>query len=213
MNTPSLFQSKTEILIDSGAVLLKNFIGDEDVNLLVAVNEVMAIAPPRKMVTPYGHHMSVAMSNAGQVGWMSDRKGYSYGATDPMTGAFWPEMPSMMQTLAASAAAQAGYAQFAPDACLINMYTIGAKMALHQDRDEQDFTQPIVSMSLGLPANFLFGGAQRSDKTKKIYLEHGDVIVWGGDSRLNFHGVAPLQYGEHPLLGQTRINLTFRKAL
>lgn len=213
MNSPSLFQSSTEIQIASGAVLLKNFIGDEDVNLLVAVNEVMAISPPRKMVTPYGHLMSVAMSNAGQVGWLSDRKGYSYRATDPITGTFWPEMPSIMQAIATRAAAQAGYAQFVPDACLINVYSAGAKMALHQDRDEQDFTQPIVSMSLGLPATFLFGGLQRSDKPKKIMLEHGDVIVWGGESRLNFHGVAPLPSGDHPLLGQTRINLTFRKAL
>ncbi len=213
MNNLPLFQSQALIQIDQGAMLIKRFVGENEVALLVAVNEILAVAPPRKMMTQGGYTMSVAMTNTGQVGWVSDRKGYRYSAVDPYAGSFWPDMPALMQQMASDAALQAGYANFLPDACLVNVYQIGAKMALHQDKDEQDFSQPIVSISLGLPATFLFGGLQRSDKPKKILLEHGDAVVWGGHSRMHFHGVAPLKPGEHPLLGQQRINLTFRKAL
>lgn len=213
MNTPSLFQSQALIQIDEGAVLLKHFVADNEVALLVEVNEVIAVAPPRKMQTQGGYTMSVAMTNTGQVGWVSDRKGYRYSAVDPHAGSYWPDMPALMLQMACDAALQAGYANFLPDACLVNVYQVGAKMALHQDSDERDFSQPIVSISLGLPATFLFGGLQRSDKPKKILLEHGDAVVWGGPSRMHFHGVAPLKFGNHPLLGQQRINLTFRKAL
>jgi len=156
--------------------------------------------------------MSVAMTNCGPVGWVSDRKGYRYSPIDPETGRPWPEMPSVFLNLAAGAAAEAGYSGFQPDACLINRYEPGTRMGLHQDRDEQDFSAPIVSVSLGLSAVFLWGGLSRSDRPRRIALEHGDVVVWGGPSRLTFHGIAPLAEDDHPLTGRARVNLTFRKA-
>jgi alkylated DNA repair protein (DNA oxidative demethylase) len=164
------------------------------------------------MVTPGGHQMSVAMTNCGNAGWVTDRSGYRYDNVDPESGKPWPEMPSAFRALAGQAAAQAGFEGFAPDACLINCYQVGARMSLHQDKDERDFENPIVSVSLGLSAIFLFGGLKRSDKPRRYRLEHGDIVVWGGPSRLFFHGVAPLADGEHNLLGHQRINLTFRKA-
>ncbi len=156
--------------------------------------------------------MSVAMTNCGDAGWVTDRSGYRYGGIDPQSGKPWPEMPSAFRDLAGRAAAAAGFDDFLPDACLINRYQPGARMSLHQDRDERDFGNPIVSVSLGLPAIFLFGGPARSDRPRRFRLEHGDIVVWGGPSRLFFHGVAPLADGEHNLLGHQRINLTFRKA-
>ena len=156
--------------------------------------------------------MSVAMTNCGKLGWVSDKKGYRYVALNPSTGALWQAMPMSFLQLAKNAAAEAGYANFVPDACLINQYAIGARMSLHQDKDEQDFSQPIVSVSLGCAARFLFGGLKRSDKPSKILLQHGDVVVWGGKSRLNYHGVMPLQANNHEALGACRFNLTFRKA-
>jgi alkylated DNA repair protein (DNA oxidative demethylase) len=164
------------------------------------------------MITPGGYRMSVAMTNCGAAGWVSDTRGYRYDPIDPLTQKPWPPMPPSFQTLARRAAAEAAY-EFQPDVCLVNRYEPGAKLSLHQDRDERDFGAPIVSVSLGLPAIFLFGGTKRKGAIRRTRLESGDVAVWGGPSRLAFHGVAPLADGEHPLTGRYRINLTFRKAL
>jgi alkylated DNA repair protein (DNA oxidative demethylase) len=165
------------------------------------------------MVTPGGYRMSVAMTNCGTVGWIVDRSGYRYGDIDPESGRRWPRMPALFRELAAAAAAQAGFDGFLPDACLINRYEPGTKLSLHQDKDEKDLAAPVVSVSFGLPARFLFGGLKRSDPCVKIPLTHGDVAVWGGPARLAFHGVMPLEDGIHPTLGRQRINLTFRRAL
>ena len=181
-------------------------------DLLAAVAEVQAQSPFRHMVTPGGHTMSVALTNCGALGWTSDEQGYRYSATDPLQGRPWPALPKALRQLAREAAAQAGFARFEPDACLVNRYLTGARMSLHQDRNERDFSAPIVSVSLGMPATFLFGGQRRSDPVRRLMLMHGDVVVWGGEDRLRFHGVAPLRDHPHPLLGSQRINLTFRKA-
>jgi alkylated DNA repair protein (DNA oxidative demethylase) len=195
-----------------GAVLLRGFAKPFEADLIVEISDVVEQAPFRHMVTPGGHQMSVAMTNCGGAGWVTDRTGYRYDANDPEAGKPWPAMPPSFRELARQAADQAGFGGFSPDACLINRYQPGAKMSLHQDKDEQDFGAPIVSVSLGLPAVFLFGGLKRSDRPRRFRLEHGDVVVWGGPARLKFHGVAPLADGAHPLLGRQRINLTFRKA-
>lgn len=195
-----------------GAVLLRGFASSSEGELIAALRDIASQAPFRHMVTPGGHSMSVAMSNCGDLGWVTDRSGYRYDTNDPETGRPWPAMPAAFYRLAVEAAEQAGFAGFSPDACLINRYQPGARMSLHQDKDEQDFGAPIVSVSLGLPAVFLFGGLQRADKPRRFRLEHGDVVVWGGPTRLVFHGVAPLADGEHALVGRERINLTFRKA-
>jgi alkylated DNA repair protein (DNA oxidative demethylase) len=197
-----------DLALGPGALLLKNFAGPHVPDLMAAVENIAAAAPFRQMLTPGGKTMSAAMTNCGAVGWVSDRRGYRYSATDPQTGNPWPPMPALFAKLARDAADSAGYADFTPDVCLLNRYEPGAKMALHQDRDEQDFTAPIVSVSLGLTALFLWGGKTRADKPRKVTLEDGDVLVWGGASRLNFHGIAALKPGIHP----HRINLTFRKA-
>ena len=196
-----------------GALLLRGFAREEGAALLQAIAEVTGQSPFRHLVTPGGRTMSVAMSNCGALGWVSDRSGYRYDALDPLSGQPWPAMPAILRKLAVHAAAQAGFAHFAPDACLVNRYEPGARLSLHQDRDEQDLSAPIVSVSLGLPAVFLFGSTSRSDKPQRHRLAHGDVVVWGGPSRLAFHGVAPLADGEHALLGRRRINLTFRCAV
>jgi alkylated DNA repair protein (DNA oxidative demethylase) len=180
--------------------------------LLADLQEVIAMAPLRHMVTPGGFRMSVAMTNCGSFGWVTDRTGYRYDPTDPESGQRWPRMPDSFLRLATSAAAQAGFDGFIPDACLINRYEPGARLSLHQDRNERDFAQPIVSVSLGIAAVFLFGGSKRADKTTRVPLAHGDVVVWGGPDRLRYHGVMPLKEGHHPLIGDHRINLTFRKA-
>ncbi len=195
-----------------GAVLLRGFARAVADDLVAALHAVIAQVPFRHMQTPGGHQMSVAMTNCGNVGWVTDRSGYCYDALDPQTGQAWPAMPDVFLLLARQAAARAGFVGFAPDACLINRYEPGARMSLHQDRDERDIAAPIVSVSLGLPAIFLFGGPRRADKAQRYRLQHGDVVVWGGPSRLYFHGVAPLADGEHVWLGRQRINLTFRKA-
>ena len=195
-----------------GAVLLRGFAREEGAALQQAIAEVTRQSPFRHLVTPGGHVMSVAMSNCGAVGWVSDRSGYRYDALDPLSGQPWPAMPAILRGLAVRAAAQAGFAPFEPDACLVNRYEPGARLSLHQDRDEQDFSAPIVSVSLGLPAVFLFGTPSRKDRPQRHRLQHGDVVVWGGPSRLAFHGVAPLAEGEHMLMGRQRINLTFRRA-
>jgi alkylated DNA repair protein (DNA oxidative demethylase) len=196
----------------AGAVLLRGFASALEVPLLEGVREVVAKAPLRRMITPGGLRMSVAMTNCGSLGWVSDRAGYRYAAFDPATDLPWPAMPAAFASLAGDAAERAGFANFDPDACLINRYEAGARLSLHQDRDERDYEQPIVSVSLGVGAVFLFGGSQRSDRTAKLRLEHGDVVVWGGPARLRYHGVLPLEAGSHALTGAQRFNLTFRKA-
>jgi len=202
----------TQETIAEGAVLLRGFARSVEPHLITALREIVTQAPFRHMSTPGGYQMSVAMTNCGSVGWVTDRSGYRYDAIDPQSAKPWPAMPSVFRTLAEQAARDAGFDGFAPDACLINRYQPGARMSLHQDKDENDFGAPIVSVSLGLPAIFLFGGSRRADKPQRFRLEHGDVVVWGGPSRLFFHGVAPLADGEHALMGRQRINLTFRKA-
>ena len=195
-----------------GAVLLRGFASCFEADLIPALREIIVQAPFRHMSTPGGHQMSVAMTNCGDAGWVTDRTGYRYDGTDPESGEKWPAMPDVFRELAREAATEASFKRFSPDACLINRYEPGARMSLHQDKDEQDFGAPIVSVSLGIPATFLFGGLKRSDKPQKFRLTHGDVVVWGGPSRLFFHGIAPLADGEHALMGRERINLTFRKA-
>jgi DNA oxidative demethylase len=215
--TADLFESiadtkPSQQAIAEGAVLLRGFARPFEAELIADLHAIVAQAPFRHMVTPGGHQMSVAMTNCGRIGWVTDRTGYRYDANDPETRKPWPAMPPSFCRLAAQAAAQGGFGDFAPDACLVNRYQPGAKMSLHQDKDELDFDAPIVSVSLGVPAIFLWGGLKRSDKPQRFPLKHGDVVVWGGPARLVFHGVAPLVEGEHILLGRKRINLTFRKA-
>ena len=195
--------------IAEGATLLRKYALTNEVHLLNDLKYIIAKSPLRHMVTLGGFTMSVAMTNCGDLGWVSDKKGYRYDALDPSLdpsiGAPWQAMPESFLQLANNAAAEAGYANFVPDACLINQYVIGARMSLHQDKDEQDFSQPIVSVSFGVPATFLFGGLKRSDKPSKILLQHGDVVVWGGKSRLNYHGIMPLQANTHEAFGHTVI--------
>ncbi|HZV98517.1 MAG TPA: DNA oxidative demethylase AlkB [Methylophilaceae bacterium] len=198
--------------IASAAVVLRAFALADEAALLTTLDTIVSQAPFRHMVTPGGFEMSVAMTNCGALGWVSDRRGYRYDPVDPLSAKPWPEIPHAFLNLAASAAAAAGFNGFVPDACLINCYEAGARLTLHQDRNERDFSQPIVSVSLGLPAVFQFGGLRRADRAMRIPLAHGDVVVWGGPDRLRYHGVLPLKDGLHPLLGACRINLTFRKA-
>ncbi len=197
--------------LEAGAAILRGFAAPDEAALLEEVERVAAAAPFRHLVTPGGYTMSVAMTNAGRVGWVSNRSGYRYDPLDPDTGKPWPPMPQRFQQLAERAAAAAGFASYDPDACLINRYVCGAKLGLHQDRDEQDAWSPIVSVSLGLAAVFLWGGKRRADRVRRFRLESGDVVVWGGPARFVYHGVAPLPEGHHPLTGAVRINLTFRK--
>jgi len=196
-----------------GAMLLRGRALPFEAEILGALAEVTAAAPFRHMVTPGGFTMSVAMTNCGAAGWVTDRTGYRYDPVDPESGRPWPAMPAVFRRLAADAAEEAGYPGFVPDACLINRYEPGARLSLHQDRNERDFANPIVSVSLGLPATFQFGGLARTDPVTKYALRHGDVVVWGGPSRLFYHGVLALKDGDHPALGRMRINLTFRRAL
>ena len=215
--TADLFEAVADVLpsrevMAERAVLLRGFAKDFENELIPALREIIAQAPFRRMFTPGGHQMSVAMTNCGSTGWITDLSGYRYEGIDPDSGKPWPAMPPAFRELASQAAVAGGFENFAPDACLINRYTPGARMSLHQDKDEQDFTAPIVSVSLGRPATFLFGGPKRADKPRRYRLAHGDVVVWGGPSRLFFHGVAPLADGEHVQMGRQRINLTFRKA-
>ena len=199
--------------LTDGAIVLRAFAAPEAAALMEALADVVAAAPFRHMVTPGGYSMSVAMTNCGQAGWVTDRTGYRYDPIDPLTGRPWPAMPSVFRKLAARAAAGGGFPAFEPDACLVNRYEPGSKLSLHQDRNERDFGAPIVSVSLGLPAVFLFGGLRRRERPRRISLESGDVVVWGGPARLVFHGVGMLADGEHELTGRCRINLTFRAAL
>lgn len=205
----SLPQSREQL--EEGAYWLRAFASAEARALLEEVTRIAQAAPFRHLVTPGGYTMSVAMTNCGRVGWVSDHTGYRYAPTDPDTGGPWPAMPDVFLGLAARAAAEAGFANYDPDACLINRYVAGAKLGLHQDRDEKDAWAPIVSVSLGLPAVFLWGGKRRADAVRRLRVESGDVVVWGGPARFVYHGVAPLKDGQHPLTGADRINLTFRK--
>jgi alkylated DNA repair protein (DNA oxidative demethylase) len=198
--------------IANGAYLLRGFALDSVTALLAAVEHIETAAPFRHLETPGGFRMSVAMTNCGALGWVSDRRGYRYTTADPLSGQPWPPMPALFSRLAENAARTAGFAGFEPDACLVNRYVPGARLTLHQDKDESDFSAPIVSVSLGLPAVFLFGGNSRKDKQHRIALQHGDVVVWGGLARLRHHGVLPLKDGHHPDLGRQRVNLTFRRA-
>jgi DNA oxidative demethylase len=214
--TMNLFESSNieagEESVGEGAMVLRQFAMSGEAEILADIDDVVARAPFRHMITPGGFRMSVAMTNCGALGWVSDRTGYRYDPVDPESGMPWPSMPRSFLTLAANAAAKAGFKEFVPDACLINRYHPGAKLTLHQDKDERDFDQPIVSVSLGLPAIFLFGGIKRADAPVRVDLTHGDVVVWGGPARLRYHGVLPLKAGDHALIGGYRVNLTFRKA-
>ncbi len=195
-----------------GATVLRGFATPDDAALLAGVQDVTAQAPFRHMVTPGGFRMSVAMTNCGALGWVTDPSGYRYDPTDPESGEHWPAMPAAFLRLAADAAAHAGFNGFVPDACLINRYEPGTRLSLHQDKNEEDLGLPVVSVSLGIPAVFLFGGLNRTDKATRVLLSHGDVVVWGGPDRLRYHGVLPIKEGHHALVGDHRINLTFRKA-
>jgi DNA oxidative demethylase len=203
---------RKEIMAE-GAVLLRGAALPFEKELLATLNGVTAISPFRHVITPGGYTMSVAMTNCGAAGWVTDRTGYRYDCTDLETGNPWPPMPDCFFDLAVTAASEAGYREFRPDACLVNRYEPGARLSLHQDKNERDFANPIVSVSLGLPATFQFGGLKRDDPVKKFALRHGDFAVWGGPSRLCYHGVSQLKDGCHEILGRLRINLTFRGAL
>ena len=198
-------------VLEEGAMLLRGFAGEEAAALVGEVGRIAQAAPFRHLMTRGGYTMSVAMTNCGRTGWVSDASGYRYDPKDPATGLPWPAMPALFLDLAARAAAEVGFQDYDPDACLVNRYVAGSKLGLHQDRDEQDAWSPIVSVSLGLPAVFLWGGKRRSDPLRRLRVESGDVVVWGGPARFVYHGVAALKEGEHPLTGAARINLTFRK--
>ncbi|MET0292551.1 MAG: DNA oxidative demethylase AlkB [Steroidobacteraceae bacterium] len=200
------------IPLGPGAVLLPGFALPWETAVKDALEDITASSPFRHMQTSRGLELSVAMTSCGQRGWITDRRGYRYVEIDPETGRPWPAMPESWRELARAAAAAGGYENFEPDACLVNAYVPGARMGLHQDRDEADLRQPVVSISFGLEAKFLFGGLARSDRAARLPLRHGDVVVWGGPSRLAFHGVAPLKDGAPTRFGQRRINLTFRRA-
>jgi DNA oxidative demethylase len=195
-----------------GTAFLSGFALNSQKELLLGLTSVIESSPFRNMTTPGGYRMSVSMSNCGSLGWITDRTGYRYDGIDPETGQAWPEMPRIFRALAKAAAQEGGFPSFSPDACLINRYEPGSRLSLHQDKNEHDFSQPIVSVSLGLPATFLFGGTEREDGTIRVPLIHGDVVVWGGQARLRYHGVATLREGNHSLLGRLRYNLTFRRA-
>jgi alkylated DNA repair protein (DNA oxidative demethylase) len=208
----SLIENHSHERLAPGAWLLRGFALGRAAALMAAVEPIKAAAPFRHLVTPGGFRMSVAMTNCGSLGWVSDRRGYRYEVRDPLSGRPWPSMPPVFLELARAAAEAGGFSQFIPDACLINRYEPGARLTLHQDKDEHDFSAPIVSVSLGLPGIFLFGGDSRKDKQRRIPLQHGDVVVWGGPARLHHHGVLALKDGHHELLGSQRLNLTFRRA-
>ncbi|PLC54717.1 DNA oxidative demethylase AlkB [Pollutimonas nitritireducens] len=194
------------------AVVLRGFALPFMDELLPAIQDVEQASPFRHMITPGGFTMSVALTNCGTFGWTTDRRGYRYATIDPTTGRPWPAMPAVFARMAREAAAAAGFDNFEPDACLVNRYLPGARLSLHQDKNERDYDAPIVSVSLGMSAVFLFGGHHRADKPVKVVLQHGDITVWGGEDRLRYHGVLPLKDLPHPLLGNQRINFTFRKA-
>ena len=210
-DTEPVQQARAEQIGEQSWVL-RGFALPQVEQLLIGLQAILAAAPLRHMVTPGGFSMSVGTSSCGQLGWITDRSGYRYSSVDPLSGLPWPSMPAVFAELAHEAAERAGFKNFHADSCLINQYVPGAKMSLHQDKDEKGYAAPIVSLSLGLPAMFLFGGFERSDKSQRIPLLHGDMVVWGGVDRLRYHGVLPIKPGHHPLLGERRINITFRVA-
>ena len=213
METPDLFEtSAPDQRLGPAAMVLRGFALPLVQELMPALAGIEAISPLRHMVTPGGFTMSVALTNCGALGWSTARRGYRYAGIRPHTAKPWPPLPHVFAGLASEAAAAAGFHGFEPDACLVNRYEPGSRLSLHQDKDERDYSAPIVSVSLGMPATFLFGGLARTDPTLKVPLHHGDVVVWGGTDRLRYHGVMPLKDAPHPLLGSRRINLTFRKA-
>ncbi|MGN6482524.1 DNA oxidative demethylase AlkB [Luteibacter sp.] len=213
MDSFDLFEPTGATLrLGNDAVVLREFALGRVGELFPAIVAVEAASPLRRMVTPGGLTMSVASTNCGMLGWVSDQRGYRYTSVDPETRKPWPAMPDVFASLATLAAAEAGFPGFEPDACLINHYAPGARMSLHQDKNERDFGAPIVSVSLGLSATFLFGGHERTDRAARVSLHHGDVVVWGGADRLRYHGIMPLKSAQHPLTGTERINLTFRMA-
>jgi DNA oxidative demethylase len=213
LRLPEAQQGVSRVALGARTVLLRGLARECAPGLVAAIGAIAAVSPFRHMVTPGGWTMSVAMTNCGEVGWITDRTGYRYDAIDPATGRPWPAMPQIFADLAIKAAEAAGFSGFHPDACLINRYVPGARLSLHQDRNERDFGQPIVSVSLGLPTIFLWGGKTRAEKVQRIPLIHGDVMVWGGPDRLMFHGIHALAEGEHPLTGACRFNITFRRVL
>jgi alkylated DNA repair protein (DNA oxidative demethylase) len=198
------------VRLGEGITLLRRFADTS--SLMPHIERVAARAPFRHLVTPGGQTMSVAMTNCGPLGWVSDRSGYRYSSRDPNTGLDWPAMPEAFLRMALDAASACGFPDFVPDACLINRYSAGARLTAHRDADEQNFAQPIVSVSLGIPASFAFYGLTRGGKGKTVTLLDGDVLVWGGPSRLAYHAVRPIKPGLHPLTGAFRYNLTFRHA-
>lgn len=198
----------TRLVVGPGITLFKARAGDD---ALAAALDLLARCPPRRMMTPGGKPMSVAMSNCGALGWVSDRDGYRYTAEDPLTGLPWPAMPPVLMALATAAADAAGFPDFAPEACLVNLYESESRMGAHQDRDERDRAAPIVSASFGLTARFRIGGTSRGGATRSFLLDHGDVLVFGGPARLAYHGVDRILPGRHPILGEKRLNLTFRR--
>lgn len=203
---------ESHLALEPGAVVLRAFAVEEAPDLLAAIDVIAQVSPWRHMSTARGWRMSVAMTNCGDAGWLSDRSGYRYDAIDPRTNGPWPALPGVFADLAVRAADAAGFAHFAPDACLINRYAPGARLSLHQDRNERDFDEPIVSVSIGVPATFLWGGRTRATKPRRVLLAHGDVVVWGGAARMNFHGIEPLRADVHALTSNVRFNLTFRRA-
>ena len=214
----SLFDNASDVhpwteTICEDALILRHFSVSHEVALLDGLQQILRKHPFRQMRTPNGHRMSVAMTCCGEVGWVSDKDGYRYSPFDPENGECWPVMPQSFYSLAVQAAGEAGFQNFTPDSCLINQYQTGSRLSLHQDKDEKNFGAPIVSFSLGIPAIFLFGGMQRTDPVQRYHLAHGDVVVWGNQARLRYHGVAPIKEAAHPLLGTQRINLTFRQAM
>lgn len=198
--------------IANESFILPGFAAAETNVLLTAIEAVIQEAPLRQMRTPGGFKMAAQITNCGNFGWVTDKQGYRYQTTDPETGLTWPAMPQVISQLALEAASACGFEHFTPDACLINCYQPGAGMGLHQDKDEKDFSAPIVSISLGVPAIFLFGGAKRQDKPDAHLLKNGDIVVWGGEDRLRFHGIQPIKLAHHPMTGQKRFNLTIRQA-
>ena len=218
MNTLELFADNAsgaasrfeKVALGPGITLLRGFA--DSTRLMPLIAKVAESSPFRHLVTPGGQTMSVAMTNCGPLGWVSDRSGYRYDAIDPLSGRPWPEMPREIRELALGAATLAGFPGFVPDACLVNRYSPGSRLTAHRDADEQDYAQPIVSVSLGLPATFAFYGLTRGGKGNSLELRDGDVLVWGGPSRLVYHAVRPVKPGEHPVTGKFRYNLTFRHA-
>ncbi len=204
-------ENRVRLALDPGASLLGGFALPFAETLIAEIAKMAEISPFRRMETRGGKRMSVAMYNCGEFGWVSDRSGYRYTAIDPETERTWPPMPASFIMLSGIAAAAAGHVGFVPDACLVNRYVPGARLSLHRDSDEEDLISPIVSVSLGLPATFLWGGLSRCDRVRRHSLFHGDIVVWGGQSRMAFHGVEELRDGCHPTTGQIRLNLTFRK--